>query len=260
MKNDGFDFRGSYSTCVAALIPKKTGDWRKTMSDNQQAKATWGVTERLSSATGIVFASILSFGLFLAFTSGLRPSGNSPSEIASYFSRHLYEFTLYLWLGLVALPLQAWFYATLYGCFKKNDKGSIWPVIGLVSAIICIAVSFVSNLNWGVLALVDDTVGDPVMLKVLWRLYNLSGFASFLVSSIIMAGFGIEMVRIKSGWWVIGIASLVAGAYEAVAWLMLVPTKGAASPLADSTAAVFISWVLLVSLRLAFGPGTKAKE
>jgi hypothetical protein len=230
------------------------------MSDVQQIKNEWGLRERLSSATGLVFGLLQIFELFLRSASEIVPSGNSPSEIASYFSRYLEPMTIYFWIVFIAIPFQIWFFTTLYVYFRRIEKNSIWPLAGIVSAIVGIAIGLFANLSFGALALIEDTVSDPVMLKVLWAFQRLGGYVSGLLASIILAGFGLEMIRIKSGWRIIGIASLAAAVFQFVAWLMLIPVKGAMSPLASSILIVFIAWVFIVSARLVFGPGIKVQS
>lgn len=220
----------------------------------EELKKEWDTWERLSSATGIIFGLLLLVGLALEINTGFPPTGDSAAEIALYFSSNQFAFKIYLWTALATIPFQIWFFATLFVSLRRVDKNSIWPLIGLISAIIGNSASFNVNIIWGALTWYGNTISDSSLLLVLWTMYHLGGFTLGLFSSIILLGFGLAMFRMSKLWRNIGLFGIIIGIYSVIVFVILCFSGGNPSPLSGLSYMLFIAWIFVVSAKLTFGP------
>jgi hypothetical protein len=220
-------------------------------------KKGWDIWERLSSATGMVFGVLLLVGLALEIGAGFPPTGDSASEIAQYFAANQSAFKAYLWTALATIPFQIWFFATLFVGLRRAEKISIWPWIGLVSAVIGNAATFNVNLLWAALTWYGGNISESSLLLVLWTMYHIGGFTLGLFSSTILLGFNLAIFRMSNLWRWIGLFGLIAGVYSGIVFVILCFTGGKPSPFSGLSYMLFIIWVLIVSGQLTFGSPPK---
>lgn len=217
-------------------------------------KSEWGIWNRFGAACGIVFALLLISGLAIEIGAGFPPTGDSSTEIAHYFSANQSAFKLYVYAALATIPFQILFFATLFVSLRSMDKGSIWPVVGITSAVFGNAATLQVNIVWGALTWYVNLIGDSPLLQVLWTMYHLGGFTLGLISATILIGFGAALFKMKGAWRLIGIFGILSGIYSAIVFAVLIPSGGGASPLSGLGYVLMILWTLLAAIRLFFGP------